>query len=105
MAARKKRYLRYVDDPGTDSNMRRWPMKKYWADLLDGVGRIRLYQKPGMEYNMINLENFVIGQAGNAIAAYIEIMGEAAFMEELRKRGKQMPLKYRQLIDQHKKKC
>lgn len=97
-------YLRYVDDPGTDSNMRRWPMKKYWADLLDGAGRIRLYQKPGMEYNMINLENFVIGQAGNAIAAYIEIMGEAAFMEELRKRGKQMPMKYRQLIDQHKKK-
>lgn len=97
-------YLRYVDDPGTDSNMRRWPMKKYWADLLDGAGQIRLYQRPGTEYNMINLENYVIGQAGNAAAAYIEIVGEAAYMEALRKRGKQMPLKYRQLIDQHNKK-
>ena len=54
---------------------------------------------------MINLENYVIGQAGNATAAYIEIVGEAAYREALRKRGKQMPMKYRQLIDQHKKKC
>lgn len=97
-------YLRYVDDPGGDSNMRRWPMKKYWSDLLDGAAQIRLYKKPGTEYNMINLENFVIGQAGNAAAAYIEILGQEAYMEALRKRGQQMPMKYRQLIDQYKKK-
>lgn len=97
-------YLRYVDDPGGDSNMRRWPMKKYWSDLLDGAGRIQLYRKPGTDYNMINLENFVINQAGNAAAAYIEIMGEASYMQALRKRGQQMPLKYRQLVDRYRKK-
>lgn len=31
-------------------------------------------------------------------------MGEAAFLEALGKRGKQMPVKYRQLIDQYKRK-
>lgn len=94
-------YLRYVDPSDWDSNRWRWPMKKYWADLLDGASRIKLYKKPGMEYNMVNLEDFVIGQAGNAAAAYIEIMGQAAYMEALRKRGKQMPMKYRQLIQEY----
>jgi len=98
-------YLRYVDDSG-DTNRWRWPMKKYWANLLDGADRIRLYKRPGVEYNMVNLENFVFKQAGNAIAACMEIMGETMFKEQLhRQRGQQMPAKYRQLIDQHKKKC
>ena len=96
-------YLRYVDDPGTDSNMSRWPLKKYWADLLDGAGRIWLYQKPGKEYNMTNLKNFVIGQAGNSIATYIEIMGEATFMNEIRKCRKQIPLKYQRLINEYER--
>jgi phage replication initiation protein len=96
-------YLRYVDDPGGDSNRRRWPLKGYWQRLLDGAHQIRLYVRPGMEYNMLNLEQFVIKQAGNAVAAYLEIRGQEAFMEAIRKRGLQMPLKYRQLIDQHKR--
>ena len=92
-------YLRYVDDPETDSNKWRWPMKDYWEKLLDGIGRIRLYKKPGTEYNMINLENFVFGQAGNAIDTYIRIKGECSFMEALKNRpNKNLKSEYRRLI-------
>lgn len=92
-------YLRYVDDPMADSNKWRWPMKDYWEKLLDGIGRIRLYKKPGTDYNMINLENFVIGQAGNAIDTYIRIKGVDAFVQDLKNRpNKNIKAQYRQLI-------
>lgn len=65
-------YVRFVDDNG-DSNRWRWPMKDYWADLIDGVSRIRLYIKPGMEYNLDSLNRFVFEQAINAIAAAMEV--------------------------------
>ena len=96
-------YLRYVDDPGSDSNRWRWPLTSYWADLCAGVGRIRLYERPGKEYNMINLEDYVIGQAGNAIATYAECLGWDTLQRAVRKRGMQLPVKYRQLIDQYRK--
>jgi len=38
--------------------------KHYWMQLLAGAARIRLYQKPGAEYNLENLENFVYKLVG-----------------------------------------
>ena len=60
-----------------------------------------MYQKPGVEYNMINLENFVYQQAGNAISALLEIVGEERFKKELQRRGTQQNPKYKALIEQY----
>lgn len=96
-------YLRYVDDPYTDSNKWRWPLKAYWAQLLDGIGRIRLYKKPGTVYNMLNLQSFVIGQAGNAIDTYIQIRGIDGLMEDLSNREhKDLKPDYKRLIRESK---
>lgn len=98
-------YLRFIDEPaGFDSNRWRWPMKLYWAQLLDGAGRIRLYEKPGSDYNMINLENFVFRQAGNAIYTYLETHTMEQFLEGLRSRGTQLNPKYKSLLAQYRKK-
>lgn len=95
-------YLRYVDEPaGYDSNRWRWPIKAYWDNFLNSAKAIRLYRKPGLEYNRHNLENFVYGQAGNAIAAEIICMGGlAAFGEKVMKDTRQLPVKYRSVIQQ-----
>lgn len=99
-------YLRFIDEPtGFDSNRWRWPMKPYWEKLLDGAGRIRLYEKPGSDYNMINLENFVFKQAGNAIYTYLETHTMEQFLEGLRSRGTQLNPKYKSLLAQYRKKC
>lgn len=94
-------YLRYIDDDVMDSNRWRCPMQPYWARLLDGAKRIKLYQKPGIGYNMGKLEDFVFRQGGNASAAWIEIYGIEKYQERLRKRGTQQNPKYKALIDQY----
>ena len=92
-------YLRYVEPDDFDSNRWRWPLKSYWANMLEDAKRIRLYKKPGTEYNMMNLENFVFGQAGNAIDTYIRIKGECSFMEALKNRpNKHLKSEYLRLI-------
>lgn len=97
-------YLRFVEEPdGFDTNRWRWPMKIYWDKLLDGASRIRLYEKPGADYNMINLENFVIQQAGGAIYTYLECNGVEKFLKDLCCRGAQLNPKYKSLLAQYGK--
>ncbi len=98
-------YVRYVDDPGTDSNRWRWSMKSYWAALIEWVGRIRLYVKPGVEYNIGQLGHFVFDQAASAISAAFEIFGFwfcVQKIDEKRKKMMETP-KYRRLVDESKR--
>lgn len=95
-------YLRYVEPDAFDSNKWRWPLKPYWDDLCGSAQRIQLYSKPGVEYNMGNLERFVFEQAGNAIATYQTIYGFQKFQERLQERGTQFNAKYSKLIREYK---
>lgn len=89
-------------EPDTwDSNKRRWPTVGYWLALLGTAQRIRLYEKPGAEYNLYNLEQYVYRQAGNAISALLEIQGEEAFKKNLKKRGTYQNPKYTALVEQY----
>lgn len=97
-------YLRFVDEPnGFDTNRWRWPMIDYWARLLDGAAPIRLYEKPGADYNMLNLENFIFVQAGGSIYTYLECYGTERFLEELHSRRKPLNPKHVRLLAQYKK--
>ena len=97
-----RNYLRFVDEPpGFDSNRWRWPVKSYWEQLLGAAAPIRLYEKPGTDYNMINLENFVFQQAGNAIYTYLETHTMEQFLEGLRNRGTYLNPKYKSLLAQY----
>lgn len=68
-------YVRYVDDPGNDTNCSRWPLKDYWQNLVDDVERIRIFVKPGVEYNVSNLDHFVFDQAGAALHCALKLYG------------------------------
>ena len=101
-----RNYLRYVYEPetGSDSNRSRWPMKSYWSNLLDNISPVQLYEKPGTEYNMMNLENFVFRQAGGAIWTYLETHTIEQFLAELKQqRPANLNPKYKNLIEQSKR--
>lgn len=95
-------YLRYVI-PGSDSNKSRWELAPYWADLLEGVGRIRCWSAPGVEYNEFNLSDFVINQAGNAIDCYLQIFGLDDLITMLGNRRVKMSPKYQRLLDKYER--
>ena len=94
-------YLRYVVDPGTDVNMSRWPMAKYWSDLLEGIQRISVWSAPGVDYNEFHLSNFVINQAGNALDCYLRIFGMDDLIRELGQRSVKMSPKYLRLLTKY----
>lgn len=77
-------YVRYVEPSEFDSNRWRWPLKGYWSDLVGHVRPIKLYSAPGAEYNMMAVDRYIFGQAGNSIRAYIDIYGVDKFMERLK---------------------
>lgn len=92
-----------LDDEGKpfDSNKSRWPMADYWAKFLDGAAPLTLWVKPGVEYNLFNLQRFVIEQAGNAISCYVAIYGFAGLADRLSefKPMHKLPAKYQLLLD------
>ena len=74
-------YLRYVKPPqGEDSNKRRWSTADFWYNFIHTSEKISLYENPGTEYNLSNLEQFVIHQAGAAAALYVDIFGLDEFL-------------------------
>lgn len=96
-------YLVYLEDPGTDSNVSRWPVADYWSELIQDAERIHIAAKPGVDYNIFHLENFLCNTAGGGLNTWIEIFGLGSLPELLRKRaGKKLAPKYKMLLDLHK---
>lgn len=95
-------YLRYVE-PSEDVNKWRWPMRSYWSDLIEDAQRISIYQTPGMEYNELRLQNYVVNQAGNAIDAAIRMYGYEKFCEMIANRPTAPNPKYDALVTQHRR--
>lgn len=94
-------YLRFVCPSKVDLNKWRWPLMDYWAELLNGAARISIYSKPGTEYNLARCDNYVFNQAGNAVAALIDIYGVDSFLKKLRARPTRRNIKYDMLRDQY----
>ncbi|MEG1492501.1 MAG: replication initiation factor domain-containing protein, partial [Oscillospiraceae bacterium] len=93
-------YVRYVEPNELDSNKWRWALMPYWADLVESALAISLYVKPGTDYNMMNMTNYVYNQAGNAIDATIQILGIEAFLDELHQRRSKPNPKYLTIIEE-----
>lgn len=95
-------YLRYVEQDETDSNKWRWSLTDYWFELVANISPIKIYTAPGMEYNIDNLDSFVFGQAGNAIAAELELISVDEFLDRIKHRTSKPNPKYKNLVNQYK---
>ena len=96
-------YVRFVEPSETDTNKNRWETAEYWQKLLEHSKQISIYEKPGTEYNLYNLERYCLKQAGNAVDAYIQIRGVDGFLKDLEKRGTMENPKYTDLIEKCKR--
>ncbi len=76
-------YLRFVK-PSADTNKRRWEMADWWAAFLETVDRLKIFQRPGVEYDICCLDGYVYGQCAASVATMIELVGLDAFISRLR---------------------
>lgn len=91
-------YLRYVTEDPSDSNKWRWGMTDYWCNLVGEACKIKIYEKPGISYNILNCENFVYQQAGNAINALLQIYDVETFLQKLQERKSKPNPKYTEMV-------
>ncbi len=75
-------YIRYVENPGSDSNIRRWPVAAFWYNFISTSEKVKLYVAPGVEYNFDALEHYVVDMCGTACRTYVKLVGIEAFMEK-----------------------
>lgn len=93
--------VKYVEPIASDSNKWRWPLKPYWASLIGEVEPIKLFSKKSREYNLSNLQNYIFGQCGNSLRAFIQIYGVQRFLDLLRDSAGPFPFgNYEDLINE-----
>ena len=95
-------YLCYVTPNENDTNKSRWKLAPYWEELLNSAYAVSIYSKPGMEYNLGNVDNFVFHNAKNAISCALECYGLVQFLEKLKDSPVRPNPKYTNLIDKYK---
>lgn len=96
-------YLDYGYEVAARGNPKKmvWHRFKYWQEFLEDSEKLSLYRKPGKEYNLERMCNFVQNNAGNAIDAAVTILGPARFFELVNSRQIAQTTKYVDLIMQH----
>lgn len=91
-------YLRYVE-PSSDSNKWRWPLKKYWSDLVGAAEPLHLPAHKTVEYNLDKLDKFVFYTSGNAIRTVVQNCGVDVFFQHLLELAPaRVPVKYFSLL-------
>lgn len=74
-------YIRFVE-PGRDSQKYRWKTCQWWQDFIQSAGNYELI-KPGAEYNLMKLRNYVVRQTGQAVKSYIKLVGLDQYVNDL----------------------
>lgn len=78
-------YLRYIDKSDTDTNKWRAPMAEHWAKFALSITdkKMSLYVNPGVEYNALNLSNYVSERNAGPIYTYIRLFGVDDLIERV----------------------
>lgn len=94
-----RNYLCYLV-PSADSNRSRWEIADYWSALLGSIERISLWHNPGLDYNLFNLQRYLVDQAGGAFITWAKICGLDSLENLLKNRNKRLNPKHILLINQ-----
>lgn len=96
-------YIRFVTPSKTDTNKHRWALRPWWRKFIGSVEKISVFTKCETEYNLHNLQDYVIRTAGNAIKTYIALVGEEKFYNDLSENNFKLPDKYKTLLNRENK--
>lgn len=90
-------YIRYIVPDTQQKNISRLKTARWWERFIDTVGEIKIYTPKPTAYNIYRCEDYVYRQAGNAVAALIDIRGVDRFLKDLTKNKAPTNAKYQQI--------
>ena len=90
-------YIRYIVPDPDQKNISRLKTARFWDRFIDTVGEVKIYTPKPTAYNVYRCEDYVYRQAGNAVAALIDIRGVDKFLCDLVKNKAPTNSKYEQL--------
>lgn len=85
-------YVRFIDPDRTDSNKSRAETADWWVNFIGAAEKIKLFSKPGIEYNLDNLSKFVFGMSGPSVYCALETFGLVAFLRRLQQEAQERAL-------------
>lgn len=88
--------------PGTNAVKSRCQVADYWKTLINNAVKVKLFTPVGSEYTILNLENFVLKQAGGAIDTYSKIVGVDGMMKKLEDMTRAENKNYVRILHEHK---
>lgn len=90
-------YIRYIVPDTEQKNISRLKTARWWDRFVDTFGEIKIYTPKPTAYNIYRCEDYVYKQAGNAVAALIDVRGVDRFLRDLLKNKSPTNAKYQQI--------
>lgn len=84
-------YLHYVV-PSVDKNKSQLPMSPEWLRFIEGWESVSIFDKPGKDYNIMNLDGYVRDQLSGALTTYIDSVGVPRFLANILEAREGKPL-------------
>lgn len=78
-----------------------WHTFGYWEKMLNSSGALKIYRKPGIDYNFMRMERYLSYQAGNAIDTYVRIKGVGGLLDIVSRRETKQNAKYIDLMKRY----
>lgn len=92
-------YIRYIV-PSDITRKDRCKLRPYWQKLINKACKVKIFTPCNLEYNLDNLHEFVVNQAGGAIETYMKIFGDDYLKANLSERKSPLNPKYKRLINE-----
>lgn len=64
----------------------RMKLAAWWKRLLGNAGKIKMAYEGGSDYNLDNLKDYVLKQAGSSVRTYVELMGADKLLRDVQAR-------------------
>ena len=97
-----RNYLRYIEID--DARKTRCSTSLFWERYLSNAEGIKLYEKPGVDYNLMNLQSYVVDQAGNSIWTLAQVLGWDGLRAKVEEKSKKLNQNHRAIIATHGRK-
>jgi len=97
-----KNYLRYIEPDA--SRKERCSTSAFWERFLNNAEGIKIYEKPGVDYNLMNLHSYVVDQAGNSTWTLAQVIGWDGVRKLLEEKAKKLNQNHRAILVKHGRK-